>query len=173
MDTNLKAILWQQLGASIDMLENAVHTCPDDLWGDASRKPENWHECWYLTYHTLFFLDLDASDTADGFRPPSPFGLEELDPAGVLPDRVYSKAELLAYLEHGREKWRAAVAALTGESALGPSPRRGLNRLEVLLQSVRHVQHHTAQLNLLIRQSGIDAPPWVRRSKFALGDAGV
>ena len=69
LDGSLRAGLWQQFGAAIDMLENAILACPDDLWNDRSRQPEFW----YLTYHTLFWLDLYLSGSIDGFRPPSPF----------------------------------------------------------------------------------------------------
>ena len=37
--------------------------------------------------------------------------------------------------------------------------------LEVLLYNMRHVQHHVAQLNLLLRQSINDAPNWVSLAK--------
>src|SRR5438445_13680729 len=57
LDTKWKAILWQQFGAAIDMLENALVACPDELWSDRSRHPEFW----YLVFHTLFFLDLYLS----------------------------------------------------------------------------------------------------------------
>ena len=40
MDTAWKAALWQQFGAAIDMLENALRACPNDLWDDRSRRPE-------------------------------------------------------------------------------------------------------------------------------------
>jgi hypothetical protein len=30
-----KVIIWQQFGAAIDMLENAIEACPDNLWGTA------------------------------------------------------------------------------------------------------------------------------------------
>lgn len=36
MDDASKTILWQQFGAAIDMLENALRACPDALWGDRS-----------------------------------------------------------------------------------------------------------------------------------------
>ena len=81
MDTILRAVLWQQFGAAIDMLENALIACPDELWSDRSQRPEFW----YLVYHTLFFLDLYLSDSVEGFAPPAPFTLEELDRAGLLP----------------------------------------------------------------------------------------
>ena len=40
MDFPWNQILWAQLGASIDMLENAIEACPDGLWSDPSRRPE-------------------------------------------------------------------------------------------------------------------------------------
>ena len=80
-----RAGLQQQFGAAIDMLENALLACPDELWADRSKQPEFW----YLVYHTLFWLDLYLSDSAEGFAPPAPFTLGELDPAGPLPERVY------------------------------------------------------------------------------------
>ena len=51
MENTWSALLWPQLGAAIDMLENAVLACPDELWSDRSQRPEYW----YVVYHTLFF----------------------------------------------------------------------------------------------------------------------
>jgi DinB family protein len=160
------AILWPQLGAAIDMLENAMDACPEALWGDRAQQPEFW----YLVFHTLFFLDYYLADSAEGFAPPTPFTLDELDPAGVLPERPYTKDELRAYLEHGRAKCRATVAALTDETARERRtfPVGELSVVELLLYNLRHVQHHTAQLNLILRQRTDSAPGWVRRAKDAL-----
>ncbi len=163
MDATWRAISWQQLGASIDMLENAIRACPDRLWGDRAQQPEFW----YLAYHTLFFLDVYMSDSIDAFAPPAPFTLSELDPTGALPDRVYSKAELLTYLDHGRNKARARIEAFTADSAVEVC-RFGwidLTKAESVLYNMRHVQHHTAQLNLLLRQDGSAVPGWVRRAR--------
>jgi hypothetical protein len=168
MDTKCKEIIWRQFGAAIDMLENAIRHCPDDLWGDRSRQ----HELWYMAYHTLFWLDLYLSGPIEGFTPPPPFTLVELDPAGLLPDRVYSKDELLTYLEHGRKKCKETIAGLTDESA-EKRYRFGwgdATMVELLLYNLRHVQHHTAQINLILRQTIDSAPRWVGRSKTGLGD---
>ena len=59
MDPTWKEVLWQQFGAAIDMLENALVACPEDLWRDRSQRPEYW----YVLYHTLFFLDYYLSDS--------------------------------------------------------------------------------------------------------------
>ena len=166
MGTSWRTIVWHQFGAAIDMLENAVLACPDKLWGDRSRQPEYW----YIVYHTLFFLDFYLSDSAEGFTPPAPFTLDELDPAGLLPKRVYTKDELRTYLEHGRRKCRATIGALTEEKA-GEHRRFGSiegSVSELLLYNMRHVQHHAAQLNLLLRQTIDSAPRWVGRTKSDL-----
>ncbi|MEE8149733.1 MAG: DinB family protein, partial [candidate division Zixibacteria bacterium] len=94
---NWNKIIWQQFGAAIDTLEKAINHCPDKVWSDRS----GYHEFWYIAFHTLFFLDYYMSGTDLSFAPPEPFTLSELDPSGLLPDRVYTKEELLKYLEHG------------------------------------------------------------------------
>jgi len=162
VDPTWKAATWQQFGAAIDMLENAVVACPDELWGDRTRQPEFW----YLVFHTLFWLDLYLTGREEGFAPPAPYTLDELDPAGLFPDRVYTKTELRTYLEHGRRKCRATIAALTEERAHDRSGIQGpeLSFAELLLYNMRHVQHHAAQLNLILRQTIDSAPGWVRQA---------
>lgn len=166
MDSFFRTILWQQFGAAIDMLENALVACPDEVWSDRSRRPEFW----YVAYHTLFWLDFNLSDSTKGFSPPAPFTLEEMDPAGIIPERPYTKEELQTYLEHGRKKCRARIEALTDEKTrqrwvFGTVD---LSVVELLLFNMRHVQHHAAQLNLILRQTIDSAPRWVFKAKGEL-----
>jgi hypothetical protein len=157
--TAFRAIVWRQFGAAIDMLENAIVVCPEKLWSDRSRRPQYW----YLVYHTLFWLDLYLSGSIEGFAPPAPFALEELDPAGLLPERPYTKDELRTYLEHCRNKCRETIEGLTEETA-----RRncvfGWGQAtfgELFLYNMRHVQHGAAQLNLILRREVDSVPRWV------------
>ena len=171
MERDFKGVLWLQFGAAIDMLENAIDACPDDVWSDPSKRPE-WPRndvvgYWYLVYHTLFFLDFDLTDLPEEeFAPPQPFTRAELDPAGILPERPYTKNELRAYLEHGRRKCRAAIEALDETVFTRKARTRpDTSAAELLLYSMRHVQHHTAQLNLILRQRTDTVPPkWVRKA---------
>jgi hypothetical protein len=168
VDTTWRNILWQQFGAAIDMLEIAILACPDEVWsGRDAPAPTGRPEFWYVAYHALFFLDLYLSDSVEGFAPPPPFTLSELDPAEVPPERTYTKAELQAYLEHGRRKCRATIKALTDHKV---RRRCGFDWLdlsdgELLLYNMRHVQHHAAQLNLILRQTTDSAPAWVGKAK--------
>ncbi len=133
------------------MIENAIRACPDSVWSDPSEKPV-WKKnevvgFWYVVYHTLFFLDYYLTASPKHFAPPAPFNLDECDPAGLLPERPFTKEELLRYLEHCRAKARGVADSID---------------VETLLYAMRHVQHHAGQLNLLLRQHTGSAPRWVR-----------
>lgn len=164
-------VIWPQFGAAIDMLDNALRACPDELWGDRlwsdHTLPPEATQFWYVAYHTLFWLDLYLSGSAEGFAPPAPFTLAELDPAGLLPERRYSRDELHTYLDHCRKKCQATLDALTDQQALH-SCRIGRQQgsfAELLLYNMRHVQEHAAQLNMFVGQQGGSAGAWVGRAK--------
>lgn len=175
MDSTWKDVLWRQFGAAIDMLDNALQACPDArwrdrLWEERAAQPEA-AEFWYLVYHTLFWLDLYLSDSAESFAPPAPFTRDEMDPAGLLPERVYTRAELSSYLAFGRAKCRTRIETLADEKA----PQRcrpdwpDMSVAELLLYNMRHVQEHAAQLNLMLGQKTGSAPGWVGRARSRPG----
>ena len=174
MDPLWRTALWQQFGATIDMLENALLACPSMhwhglLWSDPGA-PE-YPTFWSITHHTLFWLDLYLTGSLEGFAPPPPFTLDELDPAGVLPERPYSKEELHAYLVHLRKKCQATIAGLSDEQAHQQvafpwTSGKPVSFFELLLYNMRHVQEHAAQLNLFLGQNAMDgASDWVPRAK--------
>jgi hypothetical protein len=167
----LSEILWRQFGAAVDMLENALRLCPDELWSArlwGGERPE-LSEFWYVGYHTLFWLDLYLFGSVEGFAPPAPFGLEELDPAGLLPERRYRREELLSYLDHGRRRCRASIDALTDENArrLCKVAWGEVSYAELLLDNMRHVQEHAAQLNLFLGQQLGSDVRWISQSGVA------
>lgn len=163
MDSSLKTIFWKQFGASIDMLENAIAACPDELW-DAESK------FWYNAYHTLFFFDYYLSEAPKSFSPPEPFTLSELDPAGAMPERTYRKEELLAYLNFCRQKCHDFISGITADSdhKRFVNEARNYSIPEILIYNMRHVQHHVAQLNLLLRQGMSHVPKWVSQTESEL-----
>jgi DinB superfamily len=166
MDLFLKEILWKQFGAAIDMLENAINMCTDDVWSATNEQPEFW----YITFHTLFWLDFYLSESPDNFTSTPPFTLSELDPEGILPNKVYTKEELLRYLEQNRNKCKVRIEELNDEKTKRNFVFGTINLpfLELILYNMRHVQHHTAQLNLLLRQKIDSSPGWVKQTKLDL-----
>lgn len=166
MDKKLNRILWNQLGAAIDSLELAIKMCPETVWG----KKKGFHEFWYMAYHTLFFLDFYLSDSDRNFKPPRPFTLSEMDPAGVFPPKVYTKKELLKYLEFGRRKAKRKLKSITNQGLLKRCgfERKDFTVAELMIYNTRHVQHHVAQLNLLRRQKLNLPSGWVSKTSKKL-----
>lgn len=142
------------------MLENAVKLCPENNWNTDTH-------FWHYAYHTIFYLDYYLSTEPDNFAPPAPFGLSEFDPSGALPERVYTQSELLSYIDYCRTKLYTLMQGMTEESAMHiwKNEYRSYTMFELLLYNMRHVQHHTAQLNLLLRQGIQESPGWVSRTK--------
>ncbi len=168
MNSLWKTALWQQFGATIDMLENALRACPDTRWNgriwNNHSDPEST-AFWSITYHTLFWLDLYLTGSHEGFAPPPPF-LNGLDEEGASPEQPYSKDELHGYLVHLRKKCQTTIAELSDERAqqqiIFPWIGKPLSFLELLMYNMRHVQEHTAQLNLFLGQNAVEeASDWV------------
>ena len=158
----IKHALWLQFGAAIDTLSAAIEQCPDDLWehGPVTRAP------WYHAFHTLFWTDHYTAATPVGFAPPAPFGMEEFDEAGAYPPRAYTKDELRTYLQFCRAKVKARIE--NSDLLESAEPWRnwpGATLLEMCMYSMRHVQHHAAQMNLIMRQERDFAPRWVSRAR--------
>lgn len=183
MDSLWRTALWQQFGATIDMLDNALLACPDTHWNghmwdyysDPALPPAPV-PFWYIIYHTLFWLDLYLTGAGEEFVPPAPFTTAELDPAGVLPERPYTKEELHTYLGQLRKKCQTTITELSDEKAHQPYtfPWPGgmsVSYFELQLYNMRHVQEHAAQLNLFLGQNGAEeVSDWVPRAKVSEGD---
>jgi hypothetical protein len=145
------------------MLESALVACPDELWHYRSQQQEYW----YMAYHCLFWLDLYLSGAVEGFTPPAPFDLRELDPAGLLPNHQPTKDELLGYVAHCRNKCRATIESLTDEKARQVCKFRWgeVSFFELLLDNMRHVQSHASELLWILGEKTGSAPRWVSRTK--------
>jgi hypothetical protein len=171
-----RTIIWQQFGAAIDDLDNALRACPDELWrarlwNDPSQEKFFLPEYWYIVYHALFWLDLYLTGSEEGFVPPAPFLLVEQDENGPLPERAYTKDELQGYLADCRKRCQMTIESTTDEAAQTRC-RFGWGELsfaELLLYNMRHVQGHAAQLNLFLGQKVVSsAPSWVTKAKSSV-----
>ena len=165
-------MLWRQFGAAIDMLGSALSDCPDDLWEKRlwEDQPDQWVAAgfatfWYLGYHTLFWLDLYLSGAEEGFAPPAPFDLVEMEAHEALP-RVYRREELLGYLETCRRRCQETISAVSEEQAsrLCRFPWGELPFAELLLYNLRHVQEHGAQLHMFLGQQAGKFAAWDTRA---------
>jgi len=157
---SIRTAIWHQFGASLDMLENAINMCPDEHW-------DTELNFWYTAYHCIFWTDYYLTTEPNKFIPPAPFTFSEFDPNGKKPDRTYSRTELIFYLEHCRKKAIQLISTLTNEKMNDRwiNDYKNYSLFEILLYNLRHIQHHAAQLNLLLRQTVDQAPNWVSQAK--------
>lgn len=157
MNNSTKEILWNQFGASIDMLINVISNCPDHYFEENPR-------FYFIAFHSTIFLDYYLTIPPSDFAPllsftqkaPEARPKESID--DLIPDKIYEKQEIAAYLKQSREKCRQLIYALNDENLHkrfkeGEEPNdMDYPVLEILLYNMRHTQHHTAQLNMLLRQ---------------------
>lgn len=161
-----REILWKQFGGSIDMLINAISAYPENLWYQEKK-------FFYISYHVAIFLDYYLNIPAGPLSSPLPFTFSEDIPADgiddIVPDKVYSKDEILTWLQASRKKCHDLIIHMTeidfNQLWVEIDSDRVMPVFELLLYNMRHVQHHAAQLNMLLRKDTGDAPHWVRAAR--------
>ena len=164
MKIDWRESLWNQFGAAIDMLEDAINLCPDHLWSVVLWKDpddERYGQFWFVVYHTLFWLDLFMTGSKEGFKPPAPFI------RGALPEQPYTKDQIKSYLWNCRAKCQTLIAGLTDERAQQRCVFEWMepNFLELQLYSMRHVSEHAAQLSLVLGQHGVTGFDWIASAR--------
>jgi len=177
MNNILQESLWKNFAAAIDMLKNIITLCPDELW-------QKEKKFFYMAYHTTIFLDYYLTNPVKDFHPDLPYTISDPDhlPAeaidDVIPNKFYSKEELLVYISSIRDKCKQLIRDTPPENFstrwitddeinmhdLCPSLVINYNLLEILLYNLRHVQHHVGQLNLLLRQKANVAANWISQA---------
>jgi hypothetical protein len=138
-------------------LINVISNCPDDYFTTHKR-------FYYLAFHSTIFLDYYLTIPPSDFSPMLSFTQTEnkdrpeeaID--DLIPDKIYDKREIVAYLKQSREKGKQIIYALNNEKLNnrfkeGDHPNdMNYPILEILLYNMRHTQHHAGQLNMLLRQ---------------------
>jgi hypothetical protein len=170
----LRSTLKSQYHAALAMLRQAIDRCPDDIWiavGDST-------PFWRVAYHTLYYTDLYLQPDERSFRPwdhhqtriqhmddiPGPPELEEFTELADRPPQTgnpYTKPELLAYWTTCDGMIDAAVDALDvlrADSGFSWKPR---SKVELQVENIRHIQHHTAQLIARLRSEANIGVEWV------------
>lgn len=151
---NLTEVLASQYGAALAMLRQAVTDCPDDLW-DAPGRNRFWH----IAYHALFYADLYSRPTLEDFRPWSGHKPHANEFDAAL-DQPYTKAEVLSYLDMVEAEIKRQLATLDPDAPSG-FHWLPMNKLELQLYNIRHIQLHVGDLaERLGSQAGIDVA-WV------------
>jgi hypothetical protein len=161
MDALLKTSLWHQFGAAIDMLDDTLTLCPDELWTSIvweDTQDVRFGQYWFIAYHTLIWLDQYVAGAPDGFVLPAPFILH------MLPRTPYTKEDLQLYLKACRQRCQAAIEGLTEDRALEMT-EWDMPYFELQIYNLRHVQEHASQLLYVLGEHGVKGLGWVRQAR--------
>lgn len=156
--------------AALRLMDAALTDCPDDLW-----QTDLWpHEApttptqhgglhgsapWFLGYHALSCLDYDLTGGFEPWAPPRPFDENTYG----FPNRVFTRPELLGYLDWCRDRVRQTIDTITEESAARPLPsthRYGGTAFGVIIGNAPgHVIEHAAQIRQFLTAAGVQVRP--------------
>lgn len=159
-----RAAIRSQFEAALAMLADAVRQCPAECWTAGVTRMS----CWYVAYHTLFYADLYLSRDETGFQLPAYARNDDMTQgesgwSGPPPD----PADLLRHIDMILEKLHRMLDAETEETLAEPSGfpwmNKRINRLELYLYNIRHIQHHTGQLSAHLRTKADIGVRWVGR----------
>jgi hypothetical protein len=148
----IKQTFLGQYEATLAMLKLRVEACPDEYWqikvGDGRIQQD--------TYHVLFWTNYYLLEDVSAYIPSeyNERGGDEREP--VLCQGL-TRADTLAFIEYTHENIIRSLGKETEatlQSAAFPSifRRKSLTRLELHLYNIRHLQHHMAQMSLVVRK---------------------
>jgi hypothetical protein len=162
MDTmsTVQTALKSQYHASLEMLQEAINRCPDELWLDTT--PVN--AFWQVAYHALFYVHMYLQPNLESFKPwaehqkdvqyqngfPGP--AKEGSPLPLIPE-PYTKAQVQAFLDICNGMVDSAIDTFDLLEPKSGFPWYTCTKLEHQIISIRHLQHHTAQLGDRLRGS--------------------
>jgi hypothetical protein len=151
---------------ALRLMEAALTDCPDDLWetdlwpGEAPTGPTphgglHGSAPWFLGYHALLTLDYDLTAEFEPWEPPQPFD----ENTYAFPNRVFSKSELLSYIDYCRARARQTLDQLTEEAAARPLPDahryHGMQYGVIVGRTPLHVLEHASQIRQFLTAAGI------------------
>ena len=170
MDTiqTVKTALKSQYHASLEMLLEAVNKCPDELWLDTT----SVNAFWQVAYHALYYVHMYLQPNLESFQPweqnqknvQFQNGFPGAPRAGsnlpLIPE-PYTKAQLLEFLALCNGMVNSAIDTFDLLEKKSGFPWYTCTKLEHQIISIRHLQHHTAQLGDRLRGAGEEGLTWL------------
>jgi hypothetical protein len=170
----MNAVLVQSVARNFDsalrLMKAALADCPDRLWetdlwpvdAPTSRVPLgglHGSATWFLGYHALTCLDYDLGGDFEPWMPPAPFD----ENTYAFPNRIFTRTELLGYVEWCRVRARQSCEALTDDAALRPLPSThryaGTPYGEIVAGIPLHIVEHASQIRQFLTTSGVKVQP--------------
>jgi uncharacterized damage-inducible protein DinB len=161
---NLTKAIKDQMLASLCTLNQCIENCPNKEWNE-SHKDAPFSQ---VLFHTLFYLDYYLSLNENEFKEQDFHkanknmfrDYEELDYKKA--ENIYTKEEIVIYMNfcHGKID---IIFEDIGDTQLEIKTNHNNMILgEILMYTIRHTQHHAAQLGLRIQQITSQELKWIK-----------
>ncbi len=149
-------ILTRQIEPSFAMLAKIIDTCPKSIWAQRNIDPPMWQQ----VFHVLYGMDYWFSKSKKDFSPPK-FEPEVNPVLGETSPDFLEQHDTLEYLNHVQIKAIEFIENLTADDLIAPSSiYKKWTNLDVILEQIRHLQHHIGYLNRIILKCRLDPVEW-------------
>lgn len=160
---------------ALAVLATTIDDCPDELWetdlwpDEAPTGPGPYGGLvgsapWLLSHHALTILDYDLTGDFEMWEPPAPFD----ENTWSFPNRVFTRAETVGYVEHCRTRVRAVLDGFDDETAARPLPethRYAGQAYGVIVGSLPvHTIEHATQIRQFLTAAGVPKSAAARRA---------
>ena len=170
MLATVQTLLIHQFEAALSKLRLCVEQCPGEAWD----QPVINHAFCQVAFHALFFADYFLEKGEGGFREQAFHrsnadffrDYEELE--DKKPELLYDRDAIIKYALFCRDKAKTAIQSESEESLAAQCEfaRQDFSRGERYVFTIRHLQHHAAQLSFKLRHDFGIAIPWVSSGWF-------
>lgn len=158
-------ILASQYKASLGMLRDALHKVPKEQWTSADYSNPNWQIAYHVVWATKLYLGTNIEsyiafeNTIEGAESLGGTKDWEKPEAGIKIEGFHTKEELLSFIDNIEYNLESAieVVPLNDNSGFEWYP---YTRLELHINNIRHIQHHTAQIIERLKAKGITGFSW-------------
>lgn len=152
----LNEILLRQFKPSFRMIENIINSCPKSLWAQRNIDPPIWQQ----VYHALYGVDYWFSESKNAFAAPK-FNDDVNSVLGEDSKGFIAQDEMLEYLNFVANKVDKFIGSLEEGNVTTPSALYvKWTNLDVIMEQVRHLQHHLGYLNRVLLKCKIKPVEW-------------
>ena len=161
----LSDIIVSQYKASLGMLRQAIEMTPEKLWNSDDYNNPNWQ----IAYHVLWSIKFYLGANTESYEPWTNAieGAESLGGSqdwenpdkGITVEGSHSKEDLLSFIDDLEMNLPNAIEGLPFHEPSG-FEWYPYSRLELHINTIRHIQHHTAQLIERLKANGETGFPW-------------
>lgn len=158
-------IFVSQYRASLGMLRQALEKVPEEQWNTQEYNNPNWQIMYHTLWATKFYLEANPEsyipfeNAIEGAESLGGNQDWENPEEGVVIEGFHTKDELFSFIDEIENNLQQHIKTLPLKEDSG-FEWYPYSRLELHINNIRHIQHHTAQIIERLKAKGITGFAW-------------